>query len=74
MWVFRYMDKYRHTKDLAEEAIVERMRIASPFKPFPEPDFYEAACEQDWRSKPSWLRHREDLRRRRVEHFKDINP
>ena len=68
----RYMDQYRDVKDLAEEAIKERLKIMSPFKPLPPIDTY-GNITLGRHTGPSWLKRKQDLKWRRVGYFKDIN-
>ena len=70
--LFSYIDRYRDVKDLAEEAIKERLKISSPFEPLPPVDPF-GNIRTSRPTDPTWLTRKEALKWRRVGYFKDIN-
>ena len=68
---FRYYDRYRDKKDLAEEVLKMKLAMISPFTAYKKPK-YPMIHRTRRDAKPSWLVKREDLMHRRIEQFKDL--
>ena len=69
--IFRYYDRYRDKKDLAEEVMKLKMDMISPFSDYPE-KFKYPLIHRETKYKPSWLKRREEHMHRRIEQFKDL--
>merc|ERR1711894_230554 len=71
----RYFDRYRDKKDLAEEVMMMKLDMISPYKPFEHKQKYplvSSAYSDVTKVPPSWMKERMKMMNMRIEQFKDL--
>ena len=66
------MDRYRDVKDIGEEVLREKLRMADPFKPRPQPRKYRNVYTIP-KDTPSWLRLKINEKVLRKSYWKDLD-
>ena len=67
---FRYYDRYRDTKDIAEDTL--KMRLDLEHFDLENGDNFEYPLVHRNKDRPTWLQHRDNLVARRREQYKDL--